>query len=748
MLSAMLLAAALVAAAPPAAAAAPLLRGHLSPPSAAPAEAVARRYLASAPRELALGSAELAPTRTFELRQAGSLVRFAQRHAGVPVWGRGAAVRVDAAGRVRWARSAVAVVPAGLSITPRLAPADAVARVLAGPLSRRAGLAIDPRGARLVLLPLPGGALRLAYVIIAPADLVALAMPRVFVDAQSGAILRVENLVQRGDVTRPANVFTGNPVSTPALAQEDLAPWLGGSVTLDSADLTVRSCVDSRMCRKMATPLGEFDVLWCDEAQLAASDGPTGDFLAITRPAADTAVDDAFAEVQMFWHVSRIYDYFRDLGFDTLPERPLSAVVNFRIPDVANLPSALCQDGVPQASGRLVAFDNALYTPAGGLFGYPPADSIIFGQGTTADFAYDGDVVYHEFTHAVMFGLSPELGFWSLDAYGLDPTTGGLHEGTADYFSSAFLDDPELGEYTGTALGAGGALRTLLNSKTCPEDLWGEVHQDGEAWAAALWAARQTFSEETRADFDRAVLTVVSAMDGESDQPNTAAAIVAEVEVVAGEAASQAVAAAFTARGIDGCDARVLRSSGASHSELLQYVQDPVQVGLDLVPGPLQVELTLAAPATAVIVDVAQVAGQSFLGNEAPQLRALVKRGGPIAWTYVDAVATHDADAVAELVLDGTKARAVVPIALPAGKVTVQLASVGVASALQGIEIRAGEAPAAPDAGPGGDGGPGADDDGGGCGCSVGARGGTSAGAWLGLVGLVAGGLGVRRRRR
>src|SRR5262249_47477498 len=132
-------------------------------------------------------------------------------------------------------------------------------------------------------------------------------------------------------------------------------------------------------------------------------------------------------------------------------------------------------------------FENATFVPGGfGLFDFPH-NAILLGQGGKIDYAYDGDVVTHEFGHGYADTVAPNLSTGFIDAHGLDSTPGGLTEGYADLFALAVTDDAKIGEYAG---GEQGAIRNLDNTARCPEDLTGEMHDDSLIFTGAVYAAR------------------------------------------------------------------------------------------------------------------------------------------------------------------------------------------------------------------------------------------------------------------
>jgi len=134
---------------------------------------------------------------------------------------------------------------------------------------------------------------------------------------------------------------------------------------------------------------------------------------------------------------------------------------------------------------------------------------MVFGQGTNADFAYDATVMYHEFTHGVVFawgGFNP-----TTDSLGAQWEARALNEGTADAMAASESGRSQIGSFI-TAAGAspssspGPFLRDLSDpsaSRTCQGDgtlvpglivvngLDGEEHDDGEIWNGFYWEVYQ-----------------------------------------------------------------------------------------------------------------------------------------------------------------------------------------------------------------------------------------------------------------
>jgi len=121
------------------------------------------------------------------------------------------------------------------------------------------------------------------------------------------------------------------------------------------------------------------------------------------------------------------------------------------------------------------ADDNSDYSPA--------QDRIRFGDGGVDD-SDDGEIVLHEYGHAVHNDVVP--GF----VYAAE--TGAISEGFGDYFGATYGNNPLVGEWDAVAYNPGPPpfLRRTDTIKHYPEDITNEVHADGEIIAAAWWDFR------------------------------------------------------------------------------------------------------------------------------------------------------------------------------------------------------------------------------------------------------------------
>jgi MYXO-CTERM domain-containing protein len=530
---------------------------------------------------------------------------------------------------------------------------------------------------------------------------------------------------------------------------------------------------------------------------------------------------DVFAEVQAYYSSMEFFAFMRDTlddqtycladssmrceadGSPTLsggePELPFHIAVNILIPeiDVQLLVQQLiggrgADEGNPILVENYQRLDNAAFIPAleSGPVDIPPEfqdlaeqfnrpfDSNVYFQGVR-DFAYDGDIVFHEFMHAVTYSFLPDLGSFNKSEFGVTAEGGALNEGWSDYFAASFLNDPEIAEYGAEGLPGGNeiALRSTDNTKACPLDMNGEVHDDSEPWSGALWQIREdTVDAGDIATFDRALLSALAEAGNDEDFEAAAERVLGAMDdfSVGDSAAARTI---FEERGIIGCDysyplatlngAELLTEPkerlfvvSPGDANLAAVAPSAVQFRVELPPGTPSFTLrwTQQAPAT------------DFIGGDPERLRVLVaEQDSAITWRYdgtdnrfatpVDADGNDillDLNDTSNEVVPGEPDNAGVAAATFTTDVTpdpcnartfhAQLMSTDGTAVLSDINVEFGDAQGECDDNPN-DAGPGGDppDD---CACSSSGDGDasepTGIAAALALLGLVA----VRRRRR
>lgn len=475
---------------------------------------VSRVELAEAKRALPAGThAEVGRVTHFG---ALRVLRLEQTHAGLPVLDASAVALVDRSGAVARVKTHFE------TRLPRVTTARVSARDAARAARGYTRLAVQESDAHLVVArTLQGG--KLSYA-VTPHPIVGVpTAPVIFVDAETGSVLGVRETVVFADM---ASVYPTNPKKTPAVGTLAFPMATNGGGTLTNDFLVTLNCIDKKAVKSVNAFGVPLNVHVCDLEQKAMADG-SGDFLFTPQDGAGNpeAPEDAFSEVSMYYHATRAYEFFRTLQGDAtaqvVQEKPLRTIANLRVP------AGLMQGQIATAADPnipLDAFPNAFFSPPGQglgqvfeqLYGFN-GGALWFGQGPNADFSYDGDVVYHEFGHAVVDNTL-KLGAWRLDSYGFVASPGAMNEGLADYFSAALSGDADVGEYASSEFGgARSSIRSLENDDKCPTNIIGEVHHDSTPFSGALWKARQSLGEADRARFDAAVYKTMLANPARRD---------------------------------------------------------------------------------------------------------------------------------------------------------------------------------------------------------------------------------------
>jgi hypothetical protein len=237
-----------------------------------------------------------------------------------------------------------------------------------------------------------------------------------------------------------------------------------------------------------------------------------------------TRDQDEFEQVMAYYWITEAQEYVHSLGFgETRPGI-----------DNVSQPVRINQYGV----------DNSFTTDH-------PSNLIRYGKGGVDD-AEDAEVILHEYGHALHQGQGFQFA---------SEQAGAISEGFADYWAVDVSDivakrlgvpeqeplecvaDWDSTSYTSTVPHC---LRRLDANKHYPDDLDGEVHDDGEIWSQALWTIRGALGH---VEADTIILTGSMNFPG-TTMTDLANRTVAAAQDLYGKSAAKAVTAAFQARGI------------------------------------------------------------------------------------------------------------------------------------------------------------------------------------------------------
>ena len=375
-----------------------------------------------------------------------------------------------------------------------------------------------------------------------------------------------------------ARVFAENPSKTPIPIEVPLTtlPNAAPGDPLASDAIVALNCVDEEP-DEVPDYIEDGD---CFPAQTVFADA-NGDFFVPLPDVIDesdsTRPQDRYTELSLYYHTERFFQLLADRG-----------VYEFS-----------CEQATLQANSRTLdpaePVDNAFYT---NQCDRELGPTMIFGQGSDVDFGYDADVIYHELGHGLVAMLTPEGlngRYERHDSTGVD--AGAMNEGFADYFAFMLTDDPRLAEYVGRFWSATGSeIRHGENSNRCPDNVISQVHNDGEAFQAALWATRSKL-DDTRIPseklvLDKIVLASLTHLGSGSNFEDGAAALLAEAEDArdAGELTAfgyDLLARSLRARGLTNC-ARIISDPAAVEAGRSMHLRRSNAAVHPFWPGPVQ----------------------------------------------------------------------------------------------------------------------------------------------------------------
>ncbi|MBL8951853.1 MAG: hypothetical protein JNK82_13810 [Myxococcaceae bacterium] len=266
---------------------------------------------------------------------------------------------------------------------------------------------------------------------------------RAHVDGATGRLL--DRFSEKRSVGMGA-VYDVSPAKGPVVMRA-LGGLPANATTLVGSRATMRNCNGAGVgagCVARATANASFDF--------------------VETPSFGTSPNDRFGEVNAYYAVDRFSRWLSSLDAGVnLP--PITAYTN-----VGNSNQGFFRGGDPQT-------------------GY----SIELGQGPLADWAYEGDVTFHELGHGVVQSTA-NFGFYARDSQGMNGEGGALNEGASDCLAMALSGDPVLAEFLGPYLQDGGNqvnpyLRRMDQVFTCHgydgnldggnPGRFGTIHDDG-----------------------------------------------------------------------------------------------------------------------------------------------------------------------------------------------------------------------------------------------------------------------------
>ena len=279
---------------------------------------------------------------------------------------------------------------------------------------------------------------------------------RVLVDAVSGHLLRVQDVLVYASPDGTGRVFDPNPIVTSgdgSLAWSDL----GASSTNARRGVIEAQLADVPLKRLAAPETPKKYRLHGRYVWMAERDDPQfAEPVQKTRRFVFSAKSRKFLDVMAYYHVDRFQDYVE---------------------------TAL---GLSDLTGFIATIDPQGY--GGDDQSVGSMDSIILGEGTSpnAPDANDATIILHEFGHALQDKALPGSP-WST-------SSSGVPEGFADFLSAVYYDDKHADPHATRGLwglwGKSPAMQRSCRGTTRFDDpgwpSW-DAYQRGEVWAAALF---------------------------------------------------------------------------------------------------------------------------------------------------------------------------------------------------------------------------------------------------------------------
>jgi Zn-dependent metalloprotease len=418
----------------------------------------------------------------------GTHTWYQQTYRGIPVLGGYYATHTNS-------RTGVTTVQDGrLKISGAPSTTAAVSATHAGSVAtaRSGGLAV-----RQSLVIVPGNPATLAWQVISTRSNGSMS---VLVDARTGAVLKVQQLIKEVDGT--GKVFEPNAVV--ALQNESL-------VDNKNKDSTVFAPAYKTVTLTQLNGSGNLIGAYANNVSKRPVSSATNTFNYNRSQA-------GFEQVMGYYSITRAEEYIQSLGFSN---------VNNESQDY-------------RTTG--LSADNSYYDPA--------VDRITFGTGGVDD-AEDAEVIWHEYGHAIQDDQVP--------GFGSTEQAGAIGEGFGDYWAMtmasavspntattpwACIADWDSVSYTS---GTPHCLRRVDGSKLYPGSLDGEVHDDGEIWSRPLF---DIFNSLGRTTADKIILEAQFNFAPGTTMPAAATQIVNTAQALFGPAAASACTTAFHNRGI------------------------------------------------------------------------------------------------------------------------------------------------------------------------------------------------------
>lgn len=416
--------------------------GLLNARAGVPPATVARDFLAANAARFGLAAGRLDSDLTLVSEKespSGTHYRYQQVMNGVPVFRGDLVLKVNRENAVSSVHNRLRVGLPGLDTRPAFGMERAIQLGVAA--VKPTGKALGDFSAELNVVETATGA-RLAWLVSVPVE-----APqgdwRVFIDAQSGAVLGLEDRMVYADGT--GQVFDPDPKTK-----------LNDNSFVDASDadsaVPFPGAYDSKPLLGITNTAGTYS-LSGPYVKVMEIESPTVAPVTTTDPNAFLFQRSAsgFEDVNVYFHLDQNQRYLQSLGFTN---------VNNRVQEVD--PHGL--------SGA----DNSHYVPS--------TKRLAFGEGGVDD-AEDADVVIHEYGHSIQDNIVPGWG---------GGQEGAMGEGFGDYWAGTYSTRVNAVFQPNFVFNWDGhnefwAGRVLVDSTLhYPEDANGEVHDSGTLWCSGI----------------------------------------------------------------------------------------------------------------------------------------------------------------------------------------------------------------------------------------------------------------------
>ena len=244
--------------------------------------------------------------------------------------------------------------------------------------------------------------------------------------------------------------------------------------------------------------------------------------------------DNRLEEVMVYYHLNRMHDTLKStFGFISL-DNQMPMFVNAQDP---NSPSR--------------GYDNAFYSRDDN---FSSTGYLLFGCGDELNnLGLDADVITHEYGHAVLDHIQPELYEVIEHNY-----SGAIHESVGDTMASYFDGNGIIGEWGLTGkFGSGDYSRNMDNNRKYPDDVYepsygvSEVHYTGEILNGVYWDIKDAVGTDTAFQL---FFSAINVLPNDANFFDMRDAWLSADSSVSGGLNKDAIEAGFANHGIEGDD--------------------------------------------------------------------------------------------------------------------------------------------------------------------------------------------------